>query len=721
MSLANKLDGLPLALAQAARYVRMTGSDIPGYFDLYDNSWSDLVKHMPDVQGYKYGSIQRTWTISFNEIKRQNLEASNLLQLMALFDCHDIWVDLIMNGNQGSDTPRWFRDITKSKVTLLSAIGHLFDFSLLQKATKADSYSMHPVVQQWVAMSMNENLAEFVQIAVAAIAFTTSVDHEPGFWMLQKRLLPHADKIYGFVNGSSHLAIDWEPRKIPDPSGTGDLARVVQKGPPDAQMEHPLLRLGWLYLDQQLFEKARSILQFGGDILQNTPGEEHPLVFCLHNYLAHVCNELGDFDKSESLATTTLDGYRKHFGDNSKWTFNALSCLSQVCFYRKNYKRAIELGEALLSIARKNPDVSTNKLSFSLNNLSVFYSYDGQRDKAIEMNQESLELQYKRLDPDHPGILKGLENLACRYMEVGSYTESERIFEKCIEGYQRAFGQNCLQAAREQELLARLYQTAGRPADAEELYRKVVEILENAPGAGREDIRTVRCVSNLCHLIFQKWEQAYPFGIDGPAGEPASLSDSALRQQLIELCNMMLNYPRQSDMLSYVAKMLFRYDCVDQSRVILQGQAKLKDGSWSYSHRKCDGIDSEHMIGTERFVCMVCDDLDLCRECMAVHKERELEGGECIGHPFLDVSLPSPANSTDYLEEAQKALRQILEDYPDTDKTTVDTSMAEGSQTKKPPPLEEISRIREVKGLRRSLMGRFKHTKATGFENCPFR
>jgi tetratricopeptide (TPR) repeat protein len=686
----------------------MTGSDIPGYLDLYDSSWPDLVKRMPDIHGYKNGSIQRTWKISFDKIKRKTPGASNLLQLMALFDCNDIWVDLIMNGNQGSDTPRWFRDITKSKINLLSAIGSLADFSLLQKGTKADSYSMHPVVQQWVSMSMNEDLAEFVQLAITAIAFTAPLRREPGFWMLQTRLAPHADKFYRFVSGPSPLAIDWQPRYVLNPPGTQDFAGVDQQKQIDAQTEHPLLRLGWLYFDQQLLEKALAVFQFGRDILQNTPGEEHPLVFLFDNCLAWVFNELGDFEKSESLATTALDGYRRHFGDNNKWTFDALSCLSQACFYREDYKRAIELGEALLSIARKDPNVAPNVLSFRLNNLSVFYSKNGQLDKAIKMSRESLELLYNTLEPDHPDILKGLENLAWRYMEVESYTESERIFEKCIKGHQRVFGPKSIRVAREQELLARVYQKAGRLADAEELYRKAVEILENAQGAGREDTCTVRCVSNLCHLIFRKWEQAHPFGIDEPAAEPASLSDSALRQPLIELCRMMLNYPGQSDMLNYVAKMLFRYDDVYQSRVILQGQAKFKDGSWSYSCRICDGINSEHMVGTERFVCMACDDLDLCRECMAVYQGRELDGWKCIRHSFLDVSLPSPANSTDYLEEAQKVLRQILEDYSTTKQNTVETSMAEGSRTKKSPPLENTSTIQEVKGPKRSLLGRFK-------------
>ena len=711
MSLANKLDGLPLALVQAARYIRMTGSDIPGYLDLYDSSWPDLVKHMPDIHGHKYGSIQRTWKISFDKIKRQNPRASNLLQLLALFDCNDIWVDLIMNGNQGSDTPRWFRDITKSKISLLAAIGPLTDFSLLQKGTKADSYSMHPVVQQWVSMSMNEDLAEFAQLAITAIAFTAPLRRESGFWMLQTRLVPHADKFYRFVSEPSHLAIDWQPRYILNPPGAQDFAGVDQQKQIDAQAEHPLLRLGWLYFEQQLLVKALAIFQFGRDILQNTPGEEHPLVFWFDNCLAHVFNKLGDFDKSESLATTALDGYRRHFGDNNKWTFNALSCLSQVYFYREDYKRAIEIEEALLSIARKDQNVVPNILSFCLNNLSVLYSKNGQLNKAIEMSRESVELEYNTLDPDHPDLLAGVENLAFRYMEAGSYAESENLAKKCIEDLQRVCGAKSRQVAAKQKLLATVYRRAGRLAEAEEMYRAAVETFENALGAGHEN--TMGCVSNLCETMFYKWQWANPFITDGSTLGPASLPDLPTRRLLIQLCHMMRNCPGKANGLSGIAKMLFRYGSVDQSRVILQGQAELREGCWSYSHISCGGIGSKHMLGAERFACMVCANgelagRDLCRDCMAAHKERELEGGECIGHPFLDVSLPPPANSTDYLEEAQKALGQIIEDYSSAEQTTLGVFMGEGPRTKKSNPLEDVSPIREAKGLRRSLIGRLK-------------
>jgi tetratricopeptide (TPR) repeat protein len=674
----------------------MTGLDIPGYIDLYEKSWADLVQQMPDVQGYEAGSIQRTWAISFARIKRQNPLASNLLQLIARFDCHDIWVDLIMNGNQGTETPEWFRDITKSKVSFLAALGLLFDFSLLRRANAMDSFSMHPVVHQWVAMSVKENLGDFIRIAVVAIAFTSPGDGDPESWILQKRLRPHADRIYGYVCGPSQIAIDWGSWETQDVPKLSEGAEVVEQSWTDAQMEHPLRRLGWLYGEgMQEFEKAKSIFQLGMDTVQEIHGNKHPLVFRFANCLALVCRDLGEWEDAEILANSALQGFLAWFGKENKWTINSLACFPLICYARGEYAKAVELGEELLSILRSNPDAWPDALSYTLNNLSVFYGANDQPDKAIEMIEESLLLKFKRLDPDHPLIMTGLENLAGRYMDAGSYMESERVLKQCIEGYEKSYGLKSRETIAANDYLAHLYHKMGRLVEAEEIYRTAVRDYEELLGLNHPD--TVRCASNLCIMIFQQWNEACPFVVDGSGAEQAQAPSPFPRQQLLELCRVMLKYPGQIDYFGYVAKVLFRYGKSDQSRLVLQGQATREYGCWSYTSRSCDAIDSEHFIGSERFACMVCEDLDLCRDCMATYNGQKINGGGCIGHPFLDVSIPSRMLSVNLLDQAKSTLRAIIEEYSATDTTALHVVMStsEASQKRDATSPKKIPVIRE--------------------------
>ena len=42
--LATKLNGLPLALAQAGAFIGLTGLDVKKYIDYFDTTWRDLMK-----------------------------------------------------------------------------------------------------------------------------------------------------------------------------------------------------------------------------------------------------------------------------------------------------------------------------------------------------------------------------------------------------------------------------------------------------------------------------------------------------------------------------------------------------------------------------------------------------------------------------------------------------------------------------------------------------
>ncbi|KAK0747432.1 hypothetical protein B0T21DRAFT_406062 [Apiosordaria backusii] len=70
------LDGLPLALAQAASYLRETRLNIASYVRLYKQQWDDLMRFdgessLPLVD-YEQRSVGTTWTMSFKAIKARN-------------------------------------------------------------------------------------------------------------------------------------------------------------------------------------------------------------------------------------------------------------------------------------------------------------------------------------------------------------------------------------------------------------------------------------------------------------------------------------------------------------------------------------------------------------------------------------------------------------------------------------------------------------------------
>jgi hypothetical protein len=93
------LDGLPLALAQAASYIRETGLDTASYVRLYKQQWDDLMRCDGEsgspLVDYEQGSVATTWTVSFKAVEAQNKNAANLLRLWAFVDSRDLWRGLL--------------------------------------------------------------------------------------------------------------------------------------------------------------------------------------------------------------------------------------------------------------------------------------------------------------------------------------------------------------------------------------------------------------------------------------------------------------------------------------------------------------------------------------------------------------------------------------------------------------------------------------------------
>ena len=78
------LDGLPLALAQAASYLRETEVDTSTYVRLYKQQWDDLMRSDGEsgspLVDYEQGSVGTTWTVSFKAVEARNKNAANLLR-----------------------------------------------------------------------------------------------------------------------------------------------------------------------------------------------------------------------------------------------------------------------------------------------------------------------------------------------------------------------------------------------------------------------------------------------------------------------------------------------------------------------------------------------------------------------------------------------------------------------------------------------------------------
>jgi hypothetical protein len=108
-----------------------------------------------------------TWMISYQEIRKNTPAAAKLLLLLACYNNQDIWYDLIYQGLEDENAPSWLFDVASHELDFAHAIQALVGFSLIQAKQASNSYSLHPVVQDWCSGYMQ---GEDIEDEIRAIA-----------------------------------------------------------------------------------------------------------------------------------------------------------------------------------------------------------------------------------------------------------------------------------------------------------------------------------------------------------------------------------------------------------------------------------------------------------------------------------------------------------------------------------------------------------------------
>lgn len=206
------LDGLPLAIAQAGRFIQTFNLSIDRYLDLYSTSRKEVIDMLSPEHGCQdsiKGSIRTTWMVSLNILRGKSTKSNThfaayrLLQLF-YFDPCDIQYKILRRGLIGHDIPAWFKTTLGSRLKFLAVIKILLDLSLVDHVSEG-AYSMHRVVHDWLCTYVCPNTdAELVRLAAAAVSFSgptvrnlASVDDR----LLRQQLAIHASFVIPRLRG----------------------------------------------------------------------------------------------------------------------------------------------------------------------------------------------------------------------------------------------------------------------------------------------------------------------------------------------------------------------------------------------------------------------------------------------------------------------------------------------------------------------------------------
>jgi tetratricopeptide (TPR) repeat protein len=507
--LAEKLDGLPLALATAGAYLHQVSTSFAEYLQMYDASWLRLQQMTPQLLSYEDRALYSTWNISLENVKQRSEVAAKLLQLWAYFDNQDMSWELLWTGRGGS--PEWFLQLTKDQLSFDAAIRVLCDHALVEAdaairigGVEHRGCSMHSCVHAWTNHvanpRFNEDLAKLALICVAFHAssamrvanergdgevvrldwtlvekYASSVDTESR-WVMELRVLRHADRCRNFI------------------------ADVLGRQDDDLFITTALQNLGSVYRHQRKLDEAEEMFQRALECEEKALGPDNISTLNSALKVGILNEERGNLQKAENMYMRALKGFEKTLGPDNEATFDTISHLASIYGSKgkldkeeEMYKRALKGKEKVLG----HDDISTIT---TVINMATFYHRQGQLDQAGKMYRRASDaFKDKQKRDRHVELYLFIQfNIARFFGEQGQISGATRLLKSLHDIAQGKLGPNHELTSHVVSKLGSLYVHQGRLDEAEQMYNSVLGIQERVLGSDHTStLETTRCLGNV--------------------------------------------------------------------------------------------------------------------------------------------------------------------------------------------------------------------------------
>lgn len=384
---------------------------------MYTQSWKDLQQKARCNRFYSNGNLVRTWMMSYQEIQKHNPAAAMLLLLLACYDNQDIWYDLIRQGLRNRHSPSWLLEVATREIEFSHAMQALLGFSLIQAKPALNSYSLHPVVQDWcLGYIQGEDVEDEMKVvAMTSIGYSVPTSNEPQYWILQRRLLPHADRMFQMVRDMESCST------------------------------HPIIlvavnNLGILYCDQGKLQEAEEMCRRALAGREKVSGEDHASTLdTVHNF-GRLYQTQGKLQEAEDMYQRALAGREKALGPDHTWTLMTVNRLGLLYQAQGKLQKAEIMYQRALAGKKKNLGEDHTSTLDTVHNFGHLYQAQGKLRDAEAMYKRALAGMEKALGPDHTSTLNSVHCLGILYADEGKLQDAEVMYKRALAGYEKALG-----------------------------------------------------------------------------------------------------------------------------------------------------------------------------------------------------------------------------------------------------------------------------------------
>ena len=393
--LAEQLGYLPLALAQAAAYIRQNQMSVQSYLQLMVNNDLEMIVLLENdflASGAGVNSskaIVSTWKIGFDWIDAHYKGAAELLSLMAFFEPQQVPLVLLEH----------FQPSDRQPISQLIRI--LVGFSFISADSSSTMFNMHRLVQ----VAMRKRLSDL---------------------RLEKTWAFEALKqlSYQFPNGNYK---SWQSSAVLLPHALKMLSENFY-GPTEAIPLGTLqAKVGWYYLLRGDYSQANLNYLKALDNILSAPEETPAHVLDIKTKYIYVLQKLGRFEEAEDLAQELWRRYRTTPGTKPEDITRSIELLSVIYQEQGKYYEAEKVIRKVLKSLNRSFDANDIQVIMSKRRLGTILHHVGRYKEAEQYLREAIDGFSKCADDHYPVFLKTRWRLAWVLNSQGRYKEAEEI------------------------------------------------------------------------------------------------------------------------------------------------------------------------------------------------------------------------------------------------------------------------------------------------------
>lgn len=331
-TLAEELGRLPLALEQASAYMETSGCTLAHYLKLFKGRQRDIIQRGKPSTEYP-ATIATTWSLSFQNVERENPAAAELLRLCAFFAPDDIPLKMLTDG--ADELLESLAATITNDLLLDEALMALRKYSLVE--VDNETLTIHRLVQAVIRYTMDEAaFKQWAGVAVHVVNASFPVEsNDVRTWPICAPLLPHASTALShaeavqFASNETARLFNQVGLYLKNRAEYAEAKRMHERalaiGEAALGSNHPtvairLNNLGGVLRAQGDLSGAKALYERALAIDEAALGPNHPNVAIRLNNLGDLLREQGDLAGAKALIERSLQTFREFLGDDHPHT-----------------------------------------------------------------------------------------------------------------------------------------------------------------------------------------------------------------------------------------------------------------------------------------------------------------------------------------------------------------------------------------------------------------